>query len=303
MSLWRIRLLARGSLEGFVRSGGTRLAAAIAYYALLSLFPLVIVIVAGANALLPVEGVRDEVVDRIVEPLPLSGDGSADLRDVLLEAGESAGAVGIAGLVGLLWTAGGLMGAIRSGLTEVTGDARPRPFLRGKAVDILMVLVTGLLFLCAAAATIVVRVADEEVLGPLGLSGVAGGLLGAGATVAFAAATFVVLLRFVPARPVPWRGALPGALAGAVALYALATGFGLYVGNFGRYNAVYGSLGAVAAFLVFAFLAAIVLLVAASLAACWPEVADRRRPPEPDPYGRPASERVRRALAGLVVRR
>jgi len=303
MAPWRLWLLVRRTLGGFTRAGGTRVAAAIAYYALLSVFPLVIALVAGANLVLGVDGARESVVDQIVDALPLSGSGADDLRQVLLDAGRAAGTIGAISILGLLWTASGMMGAIRGGLTAVTGGDEPRPFLAGKLVDLVMVLLTGILFLCSTAMTIATRVAQERVVQPLGLPPVTGQVLAVAAPVALAFVTLVALLRFVPAHTVAWSGVWRGAIGGAVALWVLATGFAFYVGNFSRYNAVYGSLGAVAAVLVFVFLAAIVLLLTAAAAACWEGVASARRAPEPDPYGRPAGARVRRALMGLVVRR
>lgn len=302
MAPWRLRLLVQRTAGGFAGAGGTRLAAAIAYYALLSVFPLVIALVAGANLVLGVERARDDVVDEIVAGVPLTGEGSDDLRRILLDAGRAAGTVGALSLLGLLWTASGMMGAIRTGLTAVTGGDEPRPFLAGKAVDVLMVLLTGVLFLCSTALTVATRVAEER-LAALGLPSAAGVVAGVAAPILLAFGTLVALLRFVPAHPIAWSGVWRGAAGGAAALWVLATGFAIYVGNFGRYNAVYGSLGAVAAVLVFVFLAAVVLLLTAAAAACWDDVRAARRPPEPDPYGRPAGERVRRALVGLVVRR
>lgn len=302
MAPWRAWQLLQRTVRGFSGEGGTRLAAAIAYYVLLSLFPLVIALVAGAG-LVPGVGGREEIVDRVVDALPLTAEGADDLRGALLDAGSSAGAVGVVGLVGLLWTASGMMGAIRTGLTAVTGGEAPRPFLVGKLVDVTMVALVGLVLLASAALTVTMRVADQRVLDPLGLPDAAGAALGVLAPLLLAFGVLIGLLRLVPAEPVPWAGAWRGAVGGAVALWALATGFAVYVENFSRYNAIYGSLGAVAAFLVFVFLAAIVLLLTAAAAAAWPEVARMRRAPEPDPYGRPAGERIRRALAGLVLRR
>ncbi len=303
MAPWRLWLLTRRTVEGFVESGGTRLAAAIAYYALLSLFPLVITLVAGAATVVSEERARSEVVNPIVEALPLSDEGAADLSDVLAGAGGGAGAVGVVSLVGLLWTASGMMGAIRAGLTAVTRAEDGRPFLRGKLVDLAMVLLTGALLLLSAGITLLTRVADERVLEPLGLSGPLGVFIGLGTPIVLAFVVLSALLRLVPARPMAWEGVWRGALGGSLALWGLTHGFAFYVENFGRYNAIYGSLGAVVAFLAFVFLASLVLLVTASAASRWPAVARAEKPEPGDGDGEPLTRRIRRALAGLVVRR
>lgn len=302
MEPWRLWLLAQRTASGFSDAGGTRLAAAIAYYGLLSLFPLVIALVSGVGLVLSDARAQREVIDPVVDAMPLSPEGTAELRGILEGAtGGQAGAVGLAGLAGLLWTASGMMGAIRAGLTTVTGAEQARPFVRAKLVDLAMVVLTGAVLLVSTTVTVVMRVADEEVLEPLGLSGPAGAVIGIAAPIALGFAVLTALLRLVPAEPIPWAGVWRGALGGAVGLWLLTTGFGVYVRNFGRYNAIYGSLGAVVAFLVFVFLAAALLLVVAAAASRWPEVATAARPV--DGPGPSRTDRVRRALSGLVLRR
>jgi membrane protein len=165
-----------------------------------------------------------------------------------------------------------------------------------------MVLLTGVVFIASAGSTVAVRVAGESVLEPIGLGALTGPLLGVVTPIALAFLVLGALLRLVPAEPIPWSGVWRGAAGGAIAVWALATAFGVYVDNFGRYNALYGSLGAAAALLAFVFLAAIVLLATAAAAAHWPEVAAADQPERTGP-AEPVSTKVRRALVGLVVRR
>lgn len=300
--MWRLKLLVQRGAGEFMASGGTRLAAAISYYALLSLVPLFLMLVAGANIVLGSADARERLVDEVVEQLPLTVDGDESIREMLLDAGSGASAVGIAGLAGLLWTASGMMGAIRTGITRVSSSERPRPFILGKLVDLTMVLLTGALVLTSAALTVTIRVAGEEVLERLGIPGT-GALVGILAPIALAFLTLALLLRFVPADPIPWRGAWRGAAGGSVALWCAATGFAFYVDNFARYNVIYGSLGTVVIFLVFVYIAALILLITASASAAWAEIAEMDHRPVDDPYAPPTSLKVRRALRGLVMRR
>ena len=80
-------------------------------------------------------------------------------------------------------------------------------------------------------------------------------------------ATFVFLYRLVPAAPTHLGGVWPGALAAALGFEALQFGFSIYVSHFGHYNEVYGSLGAVVAFMLFVYLASMVFLFGAEVAA------------------------------------
>ncbi|HEY0012367.1 MAG TPA: YihY/virulence factor BrkB family protein [Allosphingosinicella sp.] len=87
---------------------------------------------------------------------------------------------------------------------------------------------------------------------------------------AVAASSVVLLLaiiyRYGPNRPnAPWAWITPGSGAATIAWLAATAGFGLYVSNFGNYNATYGSLGAVIVFLTWLYLSAYIVLLGAEL--------------------------------------
>ncbi len=71
-----------------------------------------------------------------------------------------------------------------------------------------------------------------------------------------------LVYRYAPDRPdAPWAWITPGSAA-ATLLWLLASfGFGLYVSNFGNYNATYGSLGGVVVFLTWLYLSAYIVLM------------------------------------------
>ena len=69
-----------------------------------------------------------------------------------------------------------------------------------------------------------------------------------------------------------FRHVWPGALVAAVGFEFVKNAFAIYLATFGNYDAVYGSLGAVTAFLFFVFLSANIMLFGAELAAEWPRV-------------------------------
>jgi len=80
--------------------------------------------------------------------------------------------------------------------------------------------------------------------------------------------------------------------------------FSVYVGNFAHYNAVYGGLGAVIAFMFFVYLAADVLLLGAEVASEWPRVRRDLEQHHDDPSnGAPPKQQITDALRSLWVRR
>ena len=113
----------------------------------------------------------------------------------------------------------------------------------------------------------------------------------------------VVLLRWAPSAGPPPRDSWPAALVGAVALWALSVGFAAFIGSFGSYNVVYGSLAAVVVFLVFVYLAANLVLFTAAFAAEWRGWSATARAPSPAPAWGPRSWASSAAWSCAIVLR
>ncbi len=161
-----------------------------------------------------------------------------------------------------------------------------------------MLVAAGVLLAASAGVTIAERVAQEQVVNPLGLPGL--GLQAARVVipVALAFGVLVILLRWIPSAGPRLRDIWPAALAAAVALWALTLGFAFFVNNFGNYNVVYGSLAAVIIFLVYIYAAASLVFLAAAFAADRAEVFATR----PQPGGPGFTSELRGFLRSLVVR-
>ena len=191
------------------------------------------------------------------------------------------------------------MGAIRGSLDDIDPETLPRPFARGKLVDLVMLLIAALLLAASAGLTIATRVARGDVGGFVGLPGPVYEVGRVVVPIVLGTALLVVLLRWAPSAGPPPRDSWPAALVGAVALWALSVGFAAFIRSFGRYNVVYGSLAAVIVFLVFVYLAANLVLMTAAFAAEWRGVRRDRPGSEPGPS---VGAEVLGFLRGLVVR-
>ena len=91
-----------------------------------------------------------------------------------------------------------------------------------------------------------------------------------------------------------WRDIWPGIVFASIGYELLQRGFSIYVDNFANYSAVYGSLGAVIAFMFFVYLGSIVFLIGAEMAAIWPGVRAGSYHPEDGREEKSFGERVRR---------
>lgn len=273
-----LRLVA-ATARGYFDDRGPQLSAAIAYFGLFAVFPLTILLVAAFGLIAGDGTARREVIDFVMRNVPLRDEGRADLQAALREVTSNAEAFGVVGIAGLVFSASGLMGALRHALSRAFDVEERRPPLLGKLVDVALVLAVGLVAGLSLVLTVVTRFAVS--LSPW---------LGELAPPVLATTVFVLLYRFVPASPVRWRHCLPGAVLGGLGYAAIKTGFAFYLDEFATYGAVYGSIAAVIAFMVFVFLTANVFIVGAELAAAWPHV-DGEPDDSTDP--RPLRERLR----------
>jgi membrane protein len=301
----RAAKLTERSVDAFFNHRCSQLAASISYYALLSIFPAAILMAAIFGAVIGDDEARSDVINFLFDNLPLSeGQGRGDLEKVVDGVTRNTGALGVVGLLGLLYSASALMGAVRNSLAIVWDAERQRPPLRAKALDLLLVLGLGLLIGLSFAAT-VVRGFAVDLGQDLGVAGrVMDAALGAfGFLIPFLLSliAFAVVLLVVPFPRPRLRDVWPGVLLAAVGFELAQRGFTLYLEHFGDYSAVYGSLGAVIIFLVFIYIAAIVFLLGAEYAVLWPRV--RRGEFDGTGEGRPLGEEIRRFLRGLVFER
>lgn len=260
-------------------------AAAISFHLLFSVFPLAITAVGIIGLVTQDPHARDTVLAAMLKVVPLSAQGRQQLHGLLGSVSGGAGALGLLGLLGVIWSASGVMAAIRTALNVAWDTSKKRPFVRGKAVDLALVagvfLVTGASLGLTVAASIARQGAAHlpgplQSLTPLASAAASVGVFAASAALLFAA--FAFLYRIVPAVPTRVRGIWPGALAATAGFEALQYGFSVYLAHFAHYNKVYGSLGAVIAFLFFIYLASMVFLFGAEVASEYPRLRAEAHP-------------------------
>jgi len=266
---WLLVEWIRRSLGRFTQVSGSRQSAAIAYYVLLSLFPLILFLASIAGLVLRDDELRADFVSALADALPVTESGADEIESALRGVSENAGTIGLISLVTLLWTASGMMGAIRGSLDAIDPDTPPRPFARGKVVDLIMLAGAAVLLSASAGLTVAARVAREEVSDSVGLSGVLYDVTRELVPIAVGTGLLILLLRYAPSGAPRTRDIWPAALVGSILLWGLSVGFASFIDAFGRYNLVYGSLAAVVVFLFFVYLAANIVLLTAAFAAEW----------------------------------
>ena len=307
-----VKVLAQRAVQEFADDRCTQIAASISYYVFFSIFPLSIFLVTVFGQVLRNDDIKDRVVDALMEVIPLTpGEGRDQLEQALEGVSTDLSLLGLLSVVGLVWSASAMMGALRNALNIAWDTPHRRTAVRGKLLDITMVLCVGLLVALSISATALRPFVQDWIAtlsdGPM--------ILGALMRFGMWALTFLVpivvsflifsaLYRFVPAVRTSFSEIWPGALFAAVSFEIAKVGFSFYLRNFGDYNAIYGSLGAVVVFMLFIFIAANVLLMGAEIASEWPRVRaghyDRGMPAREAVADIPFVERLRVILRQAV---
>jgi membrane protein len=289
----------------YVRTAGGQRAAAISYRVLFSLVPFVALLVSVLELVLP-ENTQQDVVSWLVGVATLPDEFAESVDAAVKDAGPPASATGAIALAGLIWAASGMMASVRSAFRAVWGTEADRPYLRGKLLDLVLVLGAGVLVVSAFGLSLAVQVVTEtssELAEELGRGESATAGLGTvaqiGASLMLALLAFGFLYRFVPPVAPRLRDVVPGAVVAAVGVHLASAGFSIYLAHFGGFNDVFGPLGAILAFLLLVYAAAAILLLGACVVAAWPEAAT-----EPPDDEEPVTLRTRlvEAARGLVVR-
>jgi len=267
----RLPAIVADGLGAYSRHATSQLAAAIAYRFLFSLVPFFALLVSVLDVVLP-DDQRTQLVTWILGELP-GDEVEASVDRAIARSTDAAPIVWVVSLLALLWGATGMMTTLRTATRIVWDVDRGTPYVRGKLRDVVFVGVAGALVVGAFALSFIAQTAVQagsDIADAIGWNG-EGRLVAGGAEIASSLAiTFVALLllyRLAPPTRPRFADVWPAALLGAVAFELVAAGFGLYLTRFADFNAVYGPLGAVFAFLALIYALAIVLLAGAELVA------------------------------------
>jgi membrane protein len=241
-------------------------AAGITFYGLLALFPALTALVSIAAFFID----PTRVVNQLQSFSNILPEGALGIIGGQMERiiGQPKNTLSLAFLMGLavaLWSANRGVKAIFDGLNVVYDEREDRSFLRLTLVSFLFTLGAIATIILALGAIVVVPV----ILAFIGLEGITGMLVDLGRwPVLFALIVIGIglLYRFGPSRRPPrWRWISAGSLLAALLWVVASILFSWYVANFNSYNEIYGSLGAVIAFMVWMWISVTIVLLGAEL--------------------------------------
>ncbi|MEN3613781.1 YihY/virulence factor BrkB family protein [Plantactinospora sp. ZYX-F-223] len=259
-----------GVLRRTVREFGddrlTDWAAALTYYAVLSIFPglLVLVSVLGLIG----DSVLQPLIDDMgrIAPGPVGEILKTGARN-LIEAQGTAGLFAVIGLVVALWSASGYIAAFMRASNAIYDVPEGRPIWKTLPIRVAVTIVVGILLAVSALTVVFTGKLAEWVGDALG----AGSALITGWNVAkwpilvvLVSLMFAILYWAAPnARQGGFRWITPGGLVAVVVWIIASAGFAFYVANFGTYNKTYGTLGGVVIFFVWLWISNLAVLLGA----------------------------------------
>jgi membrane protein len=241
-------------------------AAGVAFYGLLAIFPALAALI-SVYGLFADPAQVEQQLQASASVMP--GGANSILGDQLRRvSGHSNGALGLAAIVSFLialWSTGSGTKSFMAAMNIAYGEDEKRGLIWYNLVALaltLFIIVFGALALAFVA--IIPAVLGQGNVGTL-LNWAVSLLRWPLIAVIFIFA-LTVLYRFAPDREQPkWRWVSPGSVAAALIWLVVSVAFSIYVRNFGSYNKTYGSLGAVAATMMWFWISAYVVIAGAEL--------------------------------------
>lgn len=264
------------------------ISAGVAFFAMLSLFPALAALIAVLGlvsdptvVVAQLEEVRGLLPDDVYDILNTQVTGLVTAR------ADTLGWAGVLSLMVALWSARAGVGAMIIGLNTVYGERNrkaARHYLHALLLTVSLVAVGIVALLTVVVAPIVLAFVP---LGPFGNA--LADMIRWSVAIAVIFAGVGVLYRFGPNRRaarLSWLST--GAILAVISWAVISVGFSYYVANFGNYNQVYGSIGAVIAMLVWLWISSFLILFGAALNA---QIERRSRPDSTIGRPKPLGER------------
>lgn len=263
--------LLKGSAQEFSDDNAARLAAALAYYTVFSLAPLLLVIIALVGFFWEAE--QDEVRDRLIGELSdaIGQDGAAAIQ-TMLEASTQAGGGIIAtvvGVGGLIWGATRIFAQLQGALNDIW-DVRPLPdrgimnMISTRVTSFTMVLVMGFLLLVSFVLSAVLSAAGDVIAEHFAYSTLLLEVINHSIALIVITLLFAAIYKYLPDVEIKWRDVWVGAFITAVIFNLAKYGISVYLSTTGTAT-MYGAAGSFVVLLLWVYFSALIFFFGAEI--------------------------------------
>jgi membrane protein len=269
----RFWLLLKGTVMSFIHSRATILAAALAFYTMLSLAPVVAITVVIVGVVLGKEAAEGEIAERFSEML---GPSAAKQVELAINAANNSGtglATTLISIALLVFGATAAFNMLQIALDTVWNSTDLRAtgawgLLKSRLVALLLVLLVGAGVLASVISSSIVRALAAYLPDDLPPWFNAVDWIQSGVSFALLAGIFSLLFRVLPAGRGKWRDVWVGGMVTA-AMFTVGKDFIIgYVGKTGGASA-YGAAGSLAAVLLWVYYSSLIFLLGASFTHEW----------------------------------
>lgn len=266
MSLKQIAALLKGTCTAFGKDKVLRLSAALAYYSMFSIGPILLIAVGVAGLVFGPDAVRNQIEQQLQS---LVGEGSAKMVGSMMGAQKHGASVisTILGLVALLFGAAGVFGQLQDALNTIW-EVKSKPgaglwgFIRSRFLSLSMVLGVGFLLLVSMVLSTFLSATTGALGNTLPIPETLAHVLNFTLSFAVISVLFAMIFKYLPDVKIPfnkvWIGAIGTALLFTLGKYLL----GLYLAREST-SSPYGAAGSVIVILMWIYYASIILLFGA----------------------------------------
>lgn len=248
------------AIRNYLR-GGSRQAAALAYYAIFSVFPLVLLLAIWIGSLVGPAVAQEQIANGLGLFLPAST--VSNIQSTVGAAVKQSTEFSVVAVVGLIWSATGLFSNITLALDTIFAVPAIRSIWRMRLLALVMGLTLVVLVLASFVTSGVLRLLEALSLELNVWLTIGSWFLPFGLNLVI----FALLFRYVPARRVHWDAVWPAAVFGATGWEIAKALFEWYLGNLSSFSVIYGGIAVGIVLLFWAFLIASIFLISAELCA------------------------------------
>jgi len=268
-SLHAIRKMLTQAVKDFFDDEALRLAAALSYYASLSLAPLLLVLLTLIGLFVEREKVGAAIV---IQMRDLVGDQGGDVAQSVVEhaAGpEKSPLAGVLGVVFLFLGASGVFVQLQTAM-NVIWEVKAKPklgvwgFIRKRLLSLSMLAALAFLSLVSLAVSAAFAALNQYLLGSIPGSEILLQFLHGVVSLILSAALFTFIFKYLPDATISWKDVWMGALLTAVLFTVGKTLVGIYLGH-SSLGSAYGAAGSIVVLLVWVYYSSLILLLGAEI--------------------------------------
>lgn len=251
--VWRLTSTAVGD---FIADDCPTRASVIAYATLLSLFPLLLLLLTVVGYLITDPYTKAHLVLDVASVFPGAGPLIQDTVDSVVKQHDS---TTIFATLALFWAASGAFNAMNRNVNAIWRVPKERSFIKSSLLALFMVIVVAVVFLMSLGFSTLVQLITPPTTDGL-LAQLTMPVLEIVMPAVITIVLFTLIYRFIPNLTVAWSFAVPGGITAGLLFEIGKQLFAFYLTSFARFDAVYGSIGAVIALLTWAYYSSNILL-------------------------------------------